>query len=502
MIVIWQNEHPMVSAKLNKTFHEVRMMSKPGFARWAEDVRQYLGECAEQGIPTHNGTSLAEVESDLRKLAAHSTNSIFQIDSETYAKEIIVPDARCGAFLRCIFTNMQLSGDGNFNGRSIVDFLADATLATRWADLFERNVKRDSLYVFSSVLRTGQPLDLGAEDGREWIDLFRERYGAELEFWAEAVEAAPKSGELSLSPSELDSLRRSGVIASKQIVNVIGARTKSYRLRTYHRSDRIFPTYFSIIRKSLVMAGSNFSPLIAKGLYHHFTEHLREQGREIIIFDPSAGYGGRCLGALAASNDRPIRYIGTDPNSTNWLSINRSRYDEVADLYRATISQKYETAISVFQLGSEVIDERPEFQRYRGKIDLVFTSPPYFRAEIYCKEATQSAIKFRTYPEWREGFLRRTLKTCADYLRPGGYILWNIADISIKGKYVPLEQDSIQALTEFGLIYERKLKMLLSTGPGACRTEQGMPVTKNSVMHNGKLRKYEPIFVFRKPHVH
>jgi hypothetical protein len=168
------------------------------------------------------------------------------------------------------------------------------------------------------------------------------------------------------------------------------------------------------------MQGTNFPALVAKYLYQRYTSHLRATGREIVIYDPSAGYGGRCLGALAAACDRPIRYVGTDPNSDNWLSSNRSRYDALAELYNATVGQKYHAAVQVFRLGSEVIHLDPDFRRYRGKIDLAFTSPPYFCAEVYSREETQSAIKFKTYDAWRDGFLRRTLQTCVEYLRPGG----------------------------------------------------------------------------------
>jgi hypothetical protein len=501
VIPIWWKEHPIGGLGINKTFHEVRKMSNPRFQEWTEDVRQFLGRWSDHDIPSHNGTPLEEVELELRKLSLHSTENMFCRDEKTFSKDVIVPDGRYGSFLRCMFPNMELAGDGNYNSISMKDLLTDARLTERWSHQLERNVKRDSLYVFSSVVKKGQPLALGAEHGRGWISLFRQRDDDGLAFWAEAVASPPGPIELAISPAELDRLRRSGAIAANQIVNVIGSRAKSYRLRTYYRSDRIFPTYFKIMRKSLVMAGSNFSPLVAKCLYLAYTSHLRDQLREIIIYDPCAGYGGRCLGALSAFGDQPARYLGTDPNSTNWIEPNRSRYDELADFYRVAVGQKYLASVEVFQRGSEEIHQFPEFNRYRNKIDLIFTSPPYFCAEIYCNEATQSAIKFKTYPDWRDGFLRRTLKTCADYLRPGGYVLWNIADISIKGKYVPLEQDSIDALTEFGLTYERKLKMLLSVGPGN-RTDKGELLTKNSVIFNGKDRKYEPIFVFRKPQVH
>jgi hypothetical protein len=69
---------------------------------------------------------------------------------------------------------------------------------------------------------------------------------------------------------------------------------------------------------------------------------------------------------------------------------------------------------------------------------LVFTSPPYFSAERYSEDDTQSSIKFDSYNNWRSGFLAPTLKTAAESLRMGGYVIINIAN---SGGY-PLEEDT------------------------------------------------------------
>ncbi len=248
------------------------------------------------------------------------------------------------------------------------------------------------------------------------------------------------------------------------------------------------------------MQGTNFPAAVAKHLYEHYTDHLRNSGaQEIIVYDPCAGYGGRCLGALAAANDRPLRYIGTDPNTEHWISPDRSRYDVLADYYRSAVNQRFYASVETYCSGSEEVHRIPAFQKHRGQIDLVFTSPPYFCAEIYSREATQSANKFRTYDAWRDGFLRPTLRTCVEYLKPGGVLLWNIADVKIDGHYVPLEIDSISALSEFGMVMTEKLKMPLATVTGGGKIIDGTPTTKNHLMLRGNYRKYEPIFVFRKP---
>ena len=49
-----------------------------------------------------------------------------------------------------------------------------------------------------------------------------------------------------------------------------------------------------------------------------------------------------------------------------------------------------------FQEGSEHIGNHPDFQQYKGKLDMVFTSPPYFDREQYSEDEEQS---FKSLPK-------------------------------------------------------------------------------------------------------
>ena len=70
-------------------------------------------------------------------------------------------------------------------------------------------------------------------------------------------------------------------------------------------------------------------------------------------------------------------------------------------------------------------------------------------------------------------------------------MLWNIADIKIgKDKFHPLEQDSIDILTNLGMEYQGKLKMLMTSMVGVDQSN-----VKNSVVIEKKALKFEPIFV-------
>ena len=143
---------------------------------------------------------------------------------------------------------------------------------------------------------------------------------------------------------------------------------------------------------------------------------------------------------------------------------------------------------------------RQTVTNYRGKLDLVFTSPPYFNREAYSEDENQSYKKYgSSYESWRDGFLRPTLETCAEWLKPERYLLWNIADLLIKGEYLPLEKDSIEILESVGLQYKYTLKMAMESMPGQNRVdENGIPKCKNYCKVEDRFLKYEPIFVFKK----
>jgi DNA modification methylase len=155
----------------------------------------------------------------------------------------------------------------------------------------------------------------------------------------------------------------------------------------------------------------------------------------------------------------------------------------------------------IFQLGSEVVRDDSSFQKYKGILDMVFTSPPYFAKEAYSEDPTQSYKKFTGYDAWREGFLRPTLETAVEYLRNDRYLLWNIADAKFGADMLPLEKDSKDILESLGMQFKGVVKMALAQMPGGNRIDPdtGLPKAKNFCKVNGMWLKYEPIFVFYKP---
>jgi hypothetical protein len=266
-------------------------------------------------------------------------------------------------------------------------------------------------------------------------------------------------------------------------------------LREYRKNERVFPKLFRILSTTLISAPTNFPAVVARALYSRYAQP-RKPGAEVTIWDPSMGFGGRLLGALSLL-DRRVHYIGTGPNSLNYFADGNSRYRNLELVFKSEVVSRRDTFRGTYlQCGSEEAHTLPEFQKYRGKVDLVMTSPPYFSAELYHDEPTQSSLKFGTYQDWREHFLARTMQTGAEWLRKGGYLILNVAN---SGGY-PIEDDVRIIARQLKLKRVATEKMLLAHSPGAGRKNGGQPTTWNFTTIRGKHRKWEPVYTFVKEH--
>jgi hypothetical protein len=231
----------------------------------------------------------------------------------------------------------------------------------------------------------------------------------------------------------------------------------------------------SSVRKALrtysgTQGVSNFSPVAAAAIYHYL---LPIQGG--IVFDPSCGWGGRLLGAIACHKVQ--KYIGCDPSTETFKGLERMRA-ELVPLARA-MGRNLE--VKLRKLGSETKKMRAALPK--SGVDAIFSSPPYFGQEEYSEEPTQSYIKFSTPDAWLNGFMRLTLDNCAYALKPAGKLAINIAAVSdYPGN---LEDDFVALAGSRGWKLVKTLKLALSVMPGTRGKQKGK-------------HKYEPIFVFRK----
>jgi DNA methylase len=211
---------------------------------------------------------------------------------------------------------------------------------------------------------------------------------------------------------------------------------------------------------------SNFRPSAAAAVYHRF---LSESGG--VVWDMSAGFGGRLLGALAC--DRVDRYVATDPSTYSMDGL-REMADELVPMAHSLGRRALEAELH--RVGSE--DFLPE----RNSLDLCFTSPPYFGWEQYGDEPEQSHKKFSTEHEWLHGFVGVTLRNCAHGLKRNGILAINIASV---GAFPNLARVFLRYAQDNGWHLIETLQLQLSKMVG--------------LKHLGKSAfKSEPIFVFRK----
>ncbi len=519
----YQRNDDIINSDVNVNFEDLLEMTPDQFKGWVIQLREELTAAWDNnGCPPRTGKNEDDIVTAFNRMSEFPAHQ-FEFDDELSdtPKDVIINKSRLGVEADQFFDNMfktRINYTEKDNGHSIYDLVANPDYFERVYKGSLRHFRRDSFYshAVSTLKRSRKHSVVSVDSARDWMLAFFENptMFAGKDFLLEQVKIreglntgyhqVEQTNILQLTKEEVEEFRNRLAYRHHSTFDIDNMDDESvYAIRLYDKGKKIFPGGFKSFRIGYIQPAVNFPPMTAKYLYERFTNHIKD--RPIKIYDPSSGWGGRILGAMAVRDDRTLHYIGTDPNPDNFNSDGTSRYSDLADFYNTktyrsnpffSSTHTYE----VFQLGSEEIQYDKDFQKHRGEIDVVFTSPPYFNREAYSEDENQSYKKYgSSYESWRDGFLRPTLSTCAEWLRPGGYLLWNIADILIKGEYLPLEKDSIDILGELGVEYKYKLKMALEGMPGQNRVgEDGKPKCKNFCQVNDRYLKYEPIFVFRK----
>jgi len=263
----------------------------------------------------------------------------------------------------------------------------------------------------------------------------------------------------------------------------------------------VWPT----LKQSIRMGGgtqpvTNIRGPVAKWIWQ--TEMLKHKDLdEIIVYDPSMGWAGRLIAFLAATNHPELKnkkciYVGTDPNST----IN-PRYKMIERFWKKYIDPTCKAEVYPLCLPAEDIKNDPIFKKIEGKVCVCYTSPPYFNRERYSDDPEQSYKRYKEYGAWRDGFLDGTIKNCYDMLIPNGKLFWNTANLKIsKGKFLPLEIDSVKKAKKYGFTHEETIKMEQRFTIGRDNNLEQMAIDKsmNIIEIEGKLTKFEPVLIFKK----
>tara|TARA_B100000085_G_scaffold281473_1_gene308173 strand:+ start:3220 stop:4848 length:1629 start_codon:yes stop_codon:yes gene_type:complete len=529
--------------KSNTTYHELLSKTDEQFVEWARLLRKEVTEqWDERGTPPVIGKNEKGIVKSFKKLKSNPAD--YWVKDTTGDEEslgIIQNFNKDASVVNQFFPTMLKTkisvGKSADNGLSIYDHFSDPDMEEKFVSIMKRAVKRDSMYSWSRSIvdkKDENPFWNG-QSGAEFIKdvhdgkVFKGKYKdlgivlakvktSTLQNYGTFNEQYQGFGNLYLDAAEVNGLVATGYLNKTQISNlgeIVDSTTSEagtvtdykYLIRWYDKTDGIFPKILQVFRLSCGQPAVNFPALTAKWIYENYTNHI-DTDEPLHIYDSSSGWGGRIIGAM--SSRKKVHYVGTDPNPDNFIDeLGISRYEYVAKFYNDKCVDDFSDKLTsffnvekqgntyeLFQDGSELISNNPKFQKYKGKLDIAFTSPPYFNREQYSQDENQSFKAYGEYEDWRDNFLKPTLTTIYEYLKKDRYILWNIADIKIgKSVYYPLEQDSIDILKELGCEYKGKLKMLMTRMVGLDPSKSGI---KNSVEHNGKQYKFEPIFVFHK----
>ena len=525
--------------KSNTTYHKLLQMSAKEFTEWARLLREEVTtQWDEYGTPPVIGKDEDGLITNFKKLKGNPCDYLIEDNTGDEESLGIIKNFNKDAsgvnqFFPTMLKTKISSGKSADNGLSIYDHFGDPEMEEKFVHIMRRAVKRDSMYSWSRSIVTKKDENpfWNGQNGKDFIRDVHEgkvsigKYSDTRFVLARVKESTVGNygtmneeykghGNVYLTAEDVQECKDNGWLTDTMLSNVdeiiseetskSGKVTKFlYLIRHYDKTIGIFPKILQVFRLACGQPAVNFPPLTAKLLYEKFTDHIDNQEQRFHIYDPSSGWGGRILGAM--SSRKKIHYIGTDPNPDNF-----GRYEAVADFYNSncvddyseTFTQFFEVekqsnTYDVYREGSELIGNNSNFKSYKGKLDLVFTSPPYFNREQYSQDENQSFKAYSQYDDWVENFLKPTLTTAYDYLKNDRYILWNIASIKIGANtYYDLEGDSRKILEELGCEYKGKLKMLMTRMIGLDPSKTGI---LNSVQHDNNVYKYEPIFVYYKP---
>lgn len=150
---------------------------------------------------------------------------------------------------------------------------------------------------------------------------------------------------------------------------------------------------------------SQFNPHVAACLY----DMLCPPGGTVL--DPCAGWGDRLAAAMGCGTVG--KYTGYDANSL------------LQEGYRSQIQRYGSDLFSVEHTAFEDVEVS------ENTVDLVFTCPPYYLAELYSVDPKQSSYRYPRYDEWRDGFYSVLIENSCKFLKIGGYLALAVS----KGNY-------------------------------------------------------------------
>lgn len=462
------SKHPMIeNPKFNLVYEDILKMNFKVFKRFSLDLRtELLRIWKEDNIPPYVGKNREGIVDDFTKLKEHDISTLIMDGDDSY-EYVIHNNYRYGSSCNQFTSALHKT---KFDGTSLWDILSKEEHELRWIRKFTRNLKQDYAYEFSKRIYDKKDIPELIEDG-----------------WSLLPQKKSPIDDVIYSKKELQKMVKDGLIQKYHIENlgILHESETEFNIRKYKSDTKIFTHIIHLIRIGFSNTPTNFNPLIGRTIYEKFLD----ENTNHVVYDSSSGWGGRFLGAMISN--RKIKYLGVDVNSH--LFEPNNTYDELSKFLTDELDIKCDYSIK--KMSSIRYRETEEYEKYKGKVSMILTSPPYYAKEEYSDDLEQSYIQFRSYKDWITMYLYTTFKIGYEMVKDGGYCLVNISDITIKSKHFELELDTIQTLEEIGWEYQYQIGMRMNRFIGL---DAGKIVNRVMDKSKGNFMKVEPILVFKK----
>jgi len=132
------------------------------------------------------------------------------------------------------------------------------------------------------------------------------------------------------------------------------------------------------------------------------------------------------------------KYIGGTVNTTI-LYINQDFYNK----HKHLVPQDYEVVF--LEEDATEMRDIPD-----NSIDLIWASPPYWKAERLKSDHPHELAKTETYDELLELYAK-TFKQMHRVMKPDRFVVLQVGDVRFEGKLYPLHVDTIELAQEAGL---------------------------------------------------